>query len=50
MKVKRNAKGVITGIRHSKSTAETAMRYCARIMMPARTVDRGAGDVEENET
>jgi hypothetical protein len=50
MNVKRNAKGVITGITHSNSTAETALWYCAIIMRPARTVDRGVGDVEENET
>jgi hypothetical protein len=49
MNARRNAKGAITAIAHQNATAEMAMRYRDVIIMPARTVDRGVVDVEENE-
>jgi hypothetical protein len=50
MIAKRNAKGAITAITHPNAIAEMAMQYRDIIITPARTVDRGVMDVEENET
>jgi hypothetical protein len=49
MNARRNAKGAIMAITDQNATAEMAMRYRDAIIMAARTVDRGVGDVEENE-
>jgi hypothetical protein len=49
MNAKRNANGAITAITHSNATAEKAMQYRNIMITPARTVDRGVIDVEENE-
>jgi len=50
MNAKRNAKGVITAITHPNVTGEMVLQYCDIIIIPARMIDKGVMDVEENES
>jgi hypothetical protein len=50
MNARRNAKGTITPTTHQNGAGETALQYRDIIITAARTVDKGAVDVEENES
>jgi hypothetical protein len=50
MNTRRNAKGAITTITHQNATQEMALLYGDIIITSARTVNKGAVDVEGNET